>query len=198
MEIDESFIIEMLKQGKEAAYKYIYDTYYVLLCKVAFQFVKNQYSAEAVVGDVISHLWEVREKITIKSSLRSYLIRSVRNHCLNQLSSTHSKNEEPFSALNQDNENRIYDYCIEHNYPLVQLLEQELEDKVHTCIKNLPEETRVVFKKSRYEQESYKEIASDLDISVNTVKYHIKRAIALLRKDFFSLILLTMVLILRG
>jgi len=165
---------------------------------VDFQFVKNQDSAEAVVGDVISHLWEVREKITIKSSLRSYLIRSVRNHCLNQLSSNHSKNEKPFSVLNQDNENRIYDYCIEHNYPLVQLLEQELEDKVHTSIKNLPEETRVVFKKIRHEQESYKEISSDPDISVNTVKYHIKRAIALLRKDFFSLILLTMVLILRG
>lgn len=197
MEIDESFIIELLKQGKEAAYKYIYDTYYVLLCKIAFEFVKNQYSAEAIVSDVISHMWEIRDRITITTSLRSYLIRSVRNHCLNHLSCNHSKKEKPFSSLNQDNENTIYDYCIDHNYPLVHLLEQELEEKVHTCITKLPEETRIVFKKSRYEQESYKEIASDLDISINTVKYHIKRAITLLRKDFFSLILLTIAFVLK-
>ena len=43
-------------------------------------------------------------------------------------------------------------------------------------------ECRTVFKKSRFEQKKYEEIALELGISINTVKYHIKNALALLQK----------------
>ena len=41
----------------------------------------------------------------------------------------------------------------------------------------------VSLKKSRFEGKSYDEISCELNIFVNTVKYHIKNALAMLRKS---------------
>ena len=57
---------------------------------------------------------------------------------------------------------------------------------------SLPEECRRVFKKSRFEQKKYEEIAEELNISVNTVKYHIKNALAYINShlsDYLKIIL---------
>ena len=50
-------------------------------------------------------------------------------------------------------------------------------------IGRLPEDCRRVFRMSRFEEKKYDEIAHELQISVNTVKYHIKHALALLHED---------------
>jgi RNA polymerase sigma-70 factor (ECF subfamily) len=61
-------------------------------------------------------------------------------------------------------------------------MEREMEDEVNKAVNKLPAECKVVFEKSRFEGKSYQEIASDLNISVNMLKYHIKSALATLRK----------------
>ena len=62
------------------------------------------------------------------------------------------------------------------------LLERELEDKISEAVAAIPLESRRVFMLSRYHDMSYQEIAQDLGISVNTVKYHIKQALVILRE----------------
>ena len=62
-------------------------------------------------------------------------------------------------------------------------MEQELEGEIMKAIDRLPEECRRVFRMSRFEERKYEEIARQLEISVNTVKYHIKRALTLLHED---------------
>ena len=57
-----------------------------------------------------------------------------------------------------------------------------LEEEVEKAVSQLPEYSRVVFEKSREEQLKYEEIARELGISVNTVKFHMKKALALLRE----------------
>ena len=82
---------------------------------------------------------------------------------------------------------------VDDNHPLGTLLEQELEGKLSQCIEELPKECRAVFKKSRFEQKKYEEIAADLNISVNTVKYHIKNALASIQLhmgDYLKLLVL--------
>ena len=71
---------------------------------------------------------------------------------------------------------------VDDKQPLGMLLEQELEDELKRSIDELPLECRRVFYKSRFEQKKYEEIAEELGISVNTVKYHIKNALAFLQK----------------
>ena len=84
---------------------------------------------------------------------------------------------------------------IEITFSLRALLEQELEEKLLKCIEELPKECRAVFKKSRFEQKKYEEIADELKISVNTVKYHIKNALASIQLhmgDYLKLLILYM------
>lgn len=96
MEITERIIIEQLKQGNEEAYKYLYRHHYALLCHIAREYVGDDFLAETLVGDVVFHLWEVHETLDIQVSLRSYLVRAVRNHCMDYLSSKKERTEVAF------------------------------------------------------------------------------------------------------
>ena len=182
MDQTESLIVKQLKDGQERAYKYLYDRHYQVLCYVAAQYVKDDFLAETIVGDVIFHLWEVRETLSITTSLRSYLMTSVRHRCMDILKSQQNQREVPVSAA-------VFLDTFESNglrndeYPLGRLLEQELEGEVMKSINRLPEDCRRVFSMSRFDEKKYEEIAHELQISVNTVKYHIKHALALLHED---------------
>ena len=91
MEHTETLIVEQVKTGNEDAYQYIYDRHYALLCHVASGYVRDQFLAETIVGDTIFHLWEIRETLEISVSIRSYLLRAVRNRCIFYLKSEWKK-----------------------------------------------------------------------------------------------------------
>ena len=196
MEHTETLIVEQLKTGNEDAYQYIYDRHYALLCHVANGYVKDHFLAETIVGDTIFHLWEIRETLEISVSIRSYLLRAVRNRCINYLNSEWEKREISFSSLMPD---EITDdkMTISDSHPLGTLLERELEEEIYKAIDKLPNECRRVFDKSRFEGKSYEEISQELGISVNTVKYHIKNALASLQKNL-SKYLITLLLFFFG
>lgn len=67
--------------------------------------------------------------------------------------------------------------------PLGILLERELEREIIKSIDSLNDECKRVFRKSRFEHKKNEEIATELGISINTVKYHINNALACLRQD---------------
>jgi len=196
MEHTETLIVEQLKTGNEDAYQYIYDRHYALLCHIANGYVKDQFLAETIVGDTIFHLWEIRETLEISVSLRSYLSRAVRNRCINYLNSEWERREISFSSLMPD---EITDdkMTISDSHPLGTLLERELEEEIYKAIDKLPNECRRVFDKSRFEGKSYEEISQELGISVNTVKYHIKNALASLQTNL-SKYLITLLLFFFG
>ncbi|WFE86428.1 RNA polymerase sigma-70 factor [Parabacteroides chongii] len=186
---EELHLIHSLKSGNNQAYKYIYDHHYVLLCKIAYEFLKDDFLAESIVDDIIFHLWEKRDTLEITTSLRSYLVQAVRNRCINYLNLEREKREVRFSVIDQQNEwiNSVFP---SDDYPLARLLENELEQEIRNAINRLPEECKVVFKKSRFEEKRYEQIAEELGISVNTVKYHIKNAISRLSADLSKYLLL--------
>ena len=94
---EELHLIHSLKSGDNQAYKYIYDHHYTLLCKIAYEFLKDDFLSETIVDDAIFHLWEIRETVNITTSLRSYLVQAVRNRCINYLNLEREKREVRFS-----------------------------------------------------------------------------------------------------
>lgn len=193
MKHSERLLIEQLKCGNEDAYKSIYDHHYVLLCHVANQYVGDTFLAETIVGDVIFHLWEIRRFLNITISVRSYLMKAVRNRCLDYIKSEHEKREVSFSILAPEDMPEEK-YLQSDNYPLGTLLERELENEICIAIEKLPIECRRVFEKSRFEEKKYEEIASELNISINTVKYHIKNALAFLQAELSKYLILLFLL----
>ena len=167
-----------ISDGEEWAYRAIYDRHYEVLCRVAYDYVKDQYLAESIVGDTIFHIWERREQLNIQGPIRRYLIRAVRNKCLDLLASQYVRRTVSEGDMVSEEESQNLLDGVDDISPLGILLEKELEDKVVEAVESLPSECRAVFEKSRFEGKSYQEIADSLGISINTVKYHIKGAIA--------------------
>lgn len=184
-QIDEKLIIKKLKAGDNEAYKYIYDYHYVALCKLSYYILKDRAQAESIVSDVIFHLWEVRDKLELTPPLRNYLIIAVRNRCLNYLALQREEKEIRFSTMEQAGI-QLQNIIQDNQQPLGTLLKKELEGRIRKAIGKLPPVCKQVFTMSRFREMSYEEISHELGISVNTVKYHIKSALVLLKKELGS------------
>jgi len=182
MNTNEELIVQKLRNGEQEAYQYLYKHHYIILCQFANELLNDPFLAETIVEDVIFHLWEIRKSLNVNKSLRAYLLKAVRNRCYNHLSSEKKKQEILFSEINID-QFQLNDMVPVEEQPLGRLLEQELEEKIIESINHLSDECKRVFWKSRFEHKKNDDIAIELNISVNTVKYHIKNALATLRRD---------------
>lgn len=180
MHINENILLGLLKKGDDKAYKFLFDHHYAVLCKFANELIQDPFIAETIVGDLIFHLWEIREKIEITTSLRTYLMRATRNRCYNYLA---KKNVRYETSLSQLDIKFLDNYTESKEHPLGMLLEKELEDEIICSVNRLNPECKRVFIESRFENKNNEEIATELGISINTVKYHIKNALASIRQD---------------
>lgn len=185
-------ILIRLKNGDELAYRFLYDEYYIKLCRVATFYVKDTFISENLVGDLFFAIWENREKLNNIESLNSYLFTSIRNRSCNYLKQAHVQREVSF-AKGQETQ-LIYSMHSENDLPVGILIEKELEEKIKLTIDHLPQQTKKVFQLKRREELTYEEISSELNISVNTVKYHMKCALQTLRVELATyLISLTLI-----
>lgn len=162
-----------LAKGKESAYRKLFSEHFQPLYEMALHLVQDDYAAKTIVGDFFFHIWEIRGNLNIGSSLRGYLTRGVYNRCLNWLKSNDPGRKEP---LSEDIGNAPVT-------PLEEILAKELEREIAGVVGSLPSQTRKVFIMHRMEGQTYEQISSRTGLSVNTVKYHLKRALAKLRKS---------------
>lgn len=186
MDDDGLLFVKQLKSGDEAAWRSLYRRHYAFLCNVADGYVRDGFTAENIVGDVLFNLYEKRDNLVGGMSLRAYLFIAVRNRCLNWL--RRNKGRGGLDAMLIDSTtsmgNGYEDAAEGASYePMSRIIESELEDEIMRAVNRLPEECRRVFGKSRFENKTYNDIAAELGISINTVRYHIKNALAQLHND---------------
>lgn len=180
---EDADLIVGLKSGSEEAYRQLFDDYYHLLCGLATEWVDDTFIAETLVSDLFFKIWKQRDTLEIEVSLRSYLIRSVRNACINYLKSGVVRREMTLSQLGEHHS--VHLLASDPNlYPHATLIQKELEAQLVAAIHQLPKETQRVFYLCRMEGKSYAEAAASLRISINTVKYHLKNAVKILTERF--------------
>ena len=182
MDASELFLVERLRVGDNDAYRSLFEDHYAVLCHIAARYVGDDFMAESIVGDVMFHVWEIRESLDVQVSLRSYLMRCVRNRCLNymQTAKVRATLAGPVCATDSP---AVRQLQRPGDSPLGRLLEKELEDKIAQAVSSLPADCRRVFMMSRFDGKTNSLIAEELGITVNTVKYHIRHALALLRQS---------------
>ena len=183
MAVDEKTIIRGLMEGSEDAYRYVFRVYYGPMCILAESILLDEYLAQAAVSDVISHIYEVRSEIEIHSNLRSYLMMSTRNHCLNLLNSKTVRTVQTFSTLSDNDTTDIFS-GVDNVTPQGKLLDSELEGLMHDCIEQLPEPIKSTFIKSRFQDMTYRQIGAEDGVSANTIKVRIQQALKLIEKRF--------------
>ncbi len=185
MSHEEENIATAVAFQSEADFEVLFKTHYSSLCSYAHMFLNDIQASEDLVQEVFFKMWAGRERLEIRSSIKSYLFRSVRNACLNMIS--HIDIREEYKRHNervvQEDESNFTDESIV----------TELENKIRQSIDELPPERRKVFVLSRYEGLKYKEIAEQLNISIKTVENQMSKALIYMREnlvDYLPLILL--------
>ncbi|WP_314947452.1 RNA polymerase sigma-70 factor [Hoylesella shahii] len=161
-----------------AAFEQLYRTYYDVLCKLAATITHSHQLAEEIVDDLFFYLWHHRSELEV-DSLQAYLFRAVRNNSEKVCRSRAFRHGR--LTLSLDNELlRVHDNLSDAEHPLGWLIEEEMQNHAQEVVNQLSHECRQVFELSRYHGKKHAEIAQELGISVNTVKYHIKNALKIL------------------
>lgn len=154
------------------------------MIRFAKEYVLFEDDAENIVQDIFVLLWEKRDVLDIQVSLTSYLFTLVKNRCLDFI--RHKTVSEEYAKEFQAKQAALEQL----NYTFTS--EEDIEEVITAAIEKLPERCREIFIKSRIEGKKYKEIAEELNISVNTVENQIAIALKRLKvelKDYLPLLL---------
>ncbi|MFI3281646.1 MAG: RNA polymerase sigma-70 factor [Rikenellaceae bacterium] len=180
--MSEREVISAINRGDQTIYKYLYDTYYYSLFVVARGYVRDDQIAESLVSDLFVKIWERTDDLVITTSLTAYLMRSIRNLSINYLQCKWTKSRVSIDGAHEASPLEF----TSHDTPLGILLEREMEQKINNLINAMPQETQEVFKLSRSKSLKYTDIALQLGTSQDNVKYHMKRALFILRKALLA------------
>ncbi|HEX8023941.1 RNA polymerase sigma-70 factor [Mucilaginibacter sp.] len=164
-------LIGRLKADDEAALTMIYRRYWQSLFKAAYNILKDRQACEDIIQELFIKLWDCRAEVEISISLKAYLYASVRYGVYRQIR-TGAVKSEIFDDLIERLHTPATHNSIEHKELLLQISQ---------VIDTLPEKCREVYKLSREECLSHKEIALQLNISTKTVENHLTKALRELR-----------------
>ena len=182
-------LILLWQQGNDSAFEAIYKKYALMLLTQAMRKTNDRVIAEEIVHNTFITLYKQRKDAARLHSVGAYLCTIMKNKILD-----HYKHEsvvkkyEDFLATRPPKEEPSIETLLEV---------KELETLLMEHIEKLPPQCKKVFKLSRLECLSNKEIAARLQISENTVEQQMRKALKLLRstlirydKEFFVLAVL--------
>lgn len=166
-------ILTLLEQDLDQGGQLLFSRYYKPLVVFADSYVTDPNISEDLVQDVFYHFIKNKTWRKIQSGvLSTYLFRSVRNACINYLTQQKIVISE-MDILRFD--------AIEEIAPTV---DNELIEKLMQALEQLPERSGLVVRKIVLESKKYKEVAEELQISVNTVKSLLTAGLKRLREWF--------------
>lgn len=167
--------IERIQSGDEEAFREMFSAYYPRLCRFAAEYVDSPDWARDLVQDVFLKIWEQRAGWEVRSSLKAYLYRAVRNQALNQVRQNDTRHEvqDDLEYTTEGAERQTADETVH-----AQRLSEEVEEK----ISELPERRRMAFLLHRRHGFTYKEVAHIMGITPKTVENQIGRALKSLRE----------------
>lgn len=162
---DDILLLKLIQSKDEHAFKYLFDLYFVPLCRYAHLYLTDAQEEEELVLDIYMHLWEHSAQINLTLSLKAYLFQAVRNRCLNFL-----RDKKSTLSLEEAGD-------IANNETTSTLEMEELTFLIQEAICALPDKCQQVFRLSREGNKTNQEIADELNISVKTVEAQITKSL---------------------
>jgi len=192
-QINDNNVLRELKNGEQSAFRLIFSKYYQPLSLFAQKFVDEDL-AKDVVQDCFFDLWKNREKIKIKTSLSAYLFTIVKNRCYK-----HFQKEQLKPGRRQEASFRLKQQELQYYINSEKsILEFGIKDRIEKVVGQLPEKCCLVFRESRFNGLTNKEIADKLNVSVKAVEKHISKALKIFREEFKDIISILVVLLVQN
>jgi len=166
---DEKRLLRQLAESNDKAFDLIYTTYADRLYGVAFAYTKSADFSEEVVQEVFLKLWEKRQELSHVESIEAYIYMMTRNAVINKLR-TLTREREAFKKLAAFFENNT-------RTPEQELSFKESNQLIETAVSNLTEQQQLVYRLVRQEGLTREEVARRLNISENTVRNHMAKAL---------------------
>ncbi|MGN6397937.1 MAG: RNA polymerase sigma-70 factor [Mucilaginibacter sp.] len=189
VEYSDSTVINLIREGSGQAFEKIFREYFKSLHAYAYTFIKDSEQAEEIVQNVFCRIWEKREQLKPEGSLKAYLYRAVHNESLNYLK--HQKTRAAFTIHQGKVEEPVGGEASE------KILAAELDEHIRQALNELPQQCRVIFQLSRFENLKYKEIAGQLNLSIKTVENQMGKALKILRTKLAEFMPVILVLLAR-
>ena len=170
-------LVEKIQQGDKSAFAEIYKAHFYGLCDFSYRYIKSQAVCEELVQDLFLYIWQNRREWNPSGTVKSYLYKSIKNRSLDYLKHKRVQNE----FANQQREEVEYTTVTQDNLRLHKS-EDQLIKSIHLAIESLPDQRKMIFKMSREDGLTYREIAEVLEISVKTVETQMGRSLKTLRE----------------
>ena len=177
-------IVNKFKAGDAAAFDAIYNLYSKKLYNFAYGLIKDNVSAGEIVHEVFVTLWEKRNQVDITLNFENYLF-----------TITHNSIRKFFRKKSM--ENKVKDFLLINSPEVMEnadtsIIYNELLELANKTIEKLPPKRKTIYKLSRQEGMSIKEIADRLNISTRTAENQLIRALKYLKEELQSLSMLTL------
>jgi len=166
MKIEDRILFNEIKNRNKEVFGSLFYEYYPRLVKYAEGFVFDRQVCEDFVQNLFIYFWEKTDRIIIEQSIKAYFYQSVKNRCLNYLRDIHI----------QDKHKLLYLESMLNNDDSSNWVEPEIISQIEKAIEKLPPRMASLFQLKYLEGKKYREIASEKNISENTVKTQIQRA----------------------
>lgn len=172
--IDESQLVLQLIDGNEQAFCELYAAYKERLLFFVLKFLKSTEYAEDILQDVFTNIWQGRRLINPDIPFSAYVYAIVKNRVLNEI-----RDMEKRHALKEHLLQHAVDYTDATRH---EIMSKDLMAIIQKAFDSMTVRQQEIFRLSREGQFSYKEIAVQLGISVNTVHEHMSASLQIMRR----------------
>ena len=182
--------LDTLHQWNDSSLTMLYACFFKALVNYSFQMTSDEEISKDIVQEVFWNLWKNKPSFKTIAQLKVYLYTGVRNGTLNQIRAIQAERAHVVRISDRMQEYQLAEDGAEEFFP------EEVYRQLFLSIDELPRRQREIFLMSM-EGKKNGEIAKTLDISIDTVKTHKRRAIMALRDklslEVFSLLFVLVV-----
>lgn len=173
---DELELLGLISNGDETAFRKIFNHYSDKLYSYTLRITDNEELAEEIVMDAFMKIWCNRKDLCLVRQFDSYLYTIVRNQAFTAIKRKAHESSiiKELSLRNTEYQDLTEETVIYNDYQHI----------LNNAVNQLPPQQRLVYSLSRDEGLKYNEIAEQLNLSKNTVKAHLKKAVSSLRIVF--------------
>jgi RNA polymerase sigma-70 factor, ECF subfamily len=180
--LNEVELIQGLRKGDEAAFRFLVENYQDRVFNTAIAIVQNAEDAEDVAQEVFIQVFRSIHSFKAESKLSTWIYRITTTRALDHLRSRKSKKRFGFlQRLFGDNNETLHDLP-DFNHPGVAMDRKENAALLFKAINQLPENQKIAFTLHKLEDLSYQEISEIMKTSVAAVESMMHRAKQNLRK----------------
>lgn len=166
--------IAAIQQGDTFIFEQVFHEYHEKLYFYILHKANSSWLAEETVQLTFIKLWQYRENLTEELAIAPQLFRIANTTLIDLL-------RKQSNQLRLQGEAASIQPSVAENDMAAQLDGRELAAKLRTALQQMPAARRRVFEMSRYKGMSYREIATELSLSIKTVENHIAHALKQLR-----------------